>query len=82
MLILQIWREEIKSLDKRLRILLLLVLLGFNLFYGLGGIPLLDPDEPVYAETAREMIQFNHNVTPFKNSNSTHIIPNVSLDNL
>ena len=30
----------------------------------------------------KEMIQFNHKVTPFKNSNSTHIIPNVSLDNL
>ena len=51
-------------MDKRLRILLLLVLLGFNLFYGLGGIPLLDPDEPVYAETAREMIQFNDYTSP------------------
>ena len=26
------------------------------IFFGIGGIPLLDPDEPVYAETAREML--------------------------
>lgn len=51
-------------MDKRLRALLLLLLLGFNLFYGLGGIPLLDPDEPVYAETAREMIEFSDYLSP------------------
>ncbi len=51
-------------MDKRLRALLLLILLGFNLFYGLGDIPLLDPDEPVYAETAREMIQFSDYMSP------------------
>lgn len=26
------------------------------IMFGIGSIPLLDPDEPVYAETAREML--------------------------
>ncbi|MBP2651145.1 MAG: hypothetical protein H6Q74_1970 [Firmicutes bacterium] len=34
------------------------------LFFNLGVIPLADPDEPVYAETAREMIQFNDYLSP------------------
>ena len=33
-------------------------------FFNLGGIPLLDPDEPVYAETPKEMFQFNEFVSP------------------
>ena len=32
--------------------------------FNLGGIPLLDPDEPVYAETPKEMIAFNDFVSP------------------
>lgn len=40
-------------------LLVLAIIVAFNIFFGLGSIPLLDPDEPVYAETAREMIQFN-----------------------
>ena len=51
-------------MDKRFSIFLLLVVLGFNLFFGLGGTPLLDPDEPVYAETAREMIEFGDYMSP------------------
>ena len=34
------------------------------IFFNLGSIPLLDPDEPVYAETAQEMLQFNDFVSP------------------
>lgn len=30
----------------------------------LGHLPLLDPDEPVYAETAREMLQFQDFISP------------------
>lgn len=36
----------------------------FTLFFGIGGVPLLDPDEPVYAETAREMIQTGDFLSP------------------
>lgn len=34
------------------------------IFFNLGGIPLLDPDEPVYAETPKEMIVFDEFVSP------------------
>lgn len=34
------------------------------IFVNLGSIPLLDPDEPVYAETPKEMIQYNDYVSP------------------
>lgn len=37
-------------------LLVLAIIVAFNIFFGLGSIPLLDPDEPVCAETAREMI--------------------------
>jgi len=33
-------------------------------FSNLGGIPLLDPDEPVYGETPKEMLQFNEYISP------------------
>jgi 4-amino-4-deoxy-L-arabinose transferase-like glycosyltransferase len=36
----------------------------FIVFFNLGGVPLLDPDEPVYAETPKEMISFNDFVSP------------------
>lgn len=45
-------------------LLLLALIVAFNIFWGLGSIPLLDPDEPVYAETAREMIKFNDYLSP------------------
>ncbi|MDO4178619.1 MAG: glycosyltransferase family 39 protein [Phascolarctobacterium sp.] len=35
-----------------------------TLFWGIWGVPLLDPDEPVYAETAREMIEFKDFLSP------------------
>ncbi len=34
------------------------------IFFNLGGVPLLDPDEPVYAETPKEMFIFNEFVSP------------------
>lgn len=34
------------------------------IFFNLGGIPLLDPDEPVYAETPKEMFVFDEFVSP------------------
>lgn len=34
------------------------------IFFNLGGLPLLDPDEPVYAETPKEMIAFDDYVSP------------------
>ncbi|MEN6413619.1 MAG: glycosyltransferase family 39 protein [Veillonellales bacterium] len=37
---------------------------GLVMFLNLGGIPLLDPDEPVYAETAKEMIAYNDFISP------------------
>lgn len=45
-------------------LLVLAIIVAFNIFFGLGGVPLLDPDEPVYAETAREMIVFNDYLSP------------------
>lgn len=36
----------------------------FIVFSNLGGVPLLDPDEPVYAETPKEMFVFNEFVSP------------------
>ena len=45
----------------------LLIIVGvvfFTIMFGIGGTPLLDPDEPVYAETAREMIQTGDFLSP------------------
>lgn len=43
-------------------VLLLLVLAAY--FYGLGSVPLLGPDEPRYAQVAREMFERGDLVTP------------------
>lgn len=42
----------------------IVILAAFIMFYSLGGVPLFDPDEPVYAETAKEMIASNDFVSP------------------
>lgn len=45
----------------------LLIVAGVALFiimFGIGGVPLLDPDEPVYAETAREMLETGDFLSP------------------
>lgn len=34
------------------------------IFFNLGGVPLLDPDEPVYAQTPKEMFIYNEFVSP------------------
>lgn len=47
-----------------LSILLILGIAGILMFAFLGTHPLLDPDEPVYAETAREMLQFQDFISP------------------
>lgn len=43
---------------------LIIVVAALILFVNLGGMPLLDPDEPVYAETSREMLVFNDFLSP------------------
>ena len=43
---------------------LILCAAGMLMFNSLGTHPLLDPDEPVYAETAREMLQFQDFISP------------------
>ena len=47
-----------------LNIAIIICIAGSLMFSYLGGQPLLDPDEPVYAETAREMIQFHDFISP------------------
>jgi 4-amino-4-deoxy-L-arabinose transferase-like glycosyltransferase len=51
------------ALAKRLYLLLFLVIIAFY-FYGLGALPLLGPDEPRYAQVAREMFLRGDWITP------------------
>lgn len=51
------------ALAKRLYILLFIVIIAFYL-YGLGMLPLLGPDEPRYAQVAREMFLRRDLITP------------------
>jgi 4-amino-4-deoxy-L-arabinose transferase-like glycosyltransferase len=51
------------TLAKRVYIFLFIVVIAFYL-YGLGHIPLLGPDEPRYAQVAREMFLRSDLVTP------------------
>ncbi len=51
------------ALAKRVYIFLFIVIVAFYL-YGLGHIPLLGPDEPRYAQVAREMFLRSDLVTP------------------
>lgn len=44
--------------------ILIILLAGFIMLFNLGGVPLLDPDEPVYAETPKEMLRFGDFVSP------------------
>lgn len=43
---------------------ILAILSVIIVFFNLGGLPLLDPDEPVYAETPKEMMAFNDYISP------------------
>ena len=40
------------------------MLSSYMYLYGLGDMPLTDPDEPFYAQTAKEMVEANEWVTP------------------
>lgn len=51
-------------MNKKYGVILILAILMVHLFWGIGSIALLDPDEPVYAETAREMIEYNDYLSP------------------
>ena len=51
------------ALAKRVYIVLFFVIIAFYL-YGLGELPLLGPDEPRYAQVAREMFLRGDLVTP------------------
>ncbi len=51
------------ALAKRLWLLLFLAVIAFYL-YGLGNLPLVGPDEPRYAQVAREMFLRNDLITP------------------
>jgi 4-amino-4-deoxy-L-arabinose transferase-like glycosyltransferase len=54
---------HLATLAKRVNLLLFLVVTAFYL-YGLGKLPLLGPDEPRYAQVAREMFLNGDLVTP------------------
>ncbi|EAX47727.1 glycosyl transferase, family 39 [Thermosinus carboxydivorans Nor1] len=46
------------------RLLAIICIAAFVMFFRLGSLPLFDPDEPVYAETAREMLQYGDFISP------------------
>lgn len=52
-----------KYIDKN-SLLIVAGLAFFTILFGIGGVPLLDPDEPVYAQTAREMLQNSDFISP------------------
>jgi 4-amino-4-deoxy-L-arabinose transferase-like glycosyltransferase len=53
---------------KRIIVILALVAgIGFFLSYKLGAVPLADPDEPRYAESAREMLERGSYMVPYFN---------------
>jgi 4-amino-4-deoxy-L-arabinose transferase-like glycosyltransferase len=49
---------------KWFEIFTIIFIAGFIMFFQLGHLSLLDPDEPVYAQTAREMIAANDLISP------------------
>jgi 4-amino-4-deoxy-L-arabinose transferase-like glycosyltransferase len=51
------------TLAKRANLLLFLIIIAFFL-YGIGRFPLIGPDEPRYAEVAREMLMRGDFITP------------------
>jgi 4-amino-4-deoxy-L-arabinose transferase-like glycosyltransferase len=57
---------QLSTLAKRAWPLLLLIII-VSYFYGLGRLPFVGPDEPRYAEVAREMFQRHDLVTPTLN---------------
>jgi 4-amino-4-deoxy-L-arabinose transferase-like glycosyltransferase len=51
------------TLAKRVSVFLLIAIIAFY-FYGLGHLPLVGPDEPRYAQVAREMLLRHDLITP------------------
>jgi 4-amino-4-deoxy-L-arabinose transferase-like glycosyltransferase len=47
-----------------IEVVIIILVAGFIMFFQLGELPLLDPDEPVYAQTAREMLATNDFISP------------------
>ena len=45
-------------------LIIIAVLALITIMWGIGSVPLFDPDEPVYAETAREMIKYGDFLSP------------------
>lgn len=54
----------VKSKRLWINIVLIIIVASAIIFPFLGNVPLLDPDEPVYAETAREMVEFHDFLSP------------------
>ena len=54
---------QFSALAKRAWLLLFIAIAGFY-FWGLGSLPLVGPDEPRYAEVAREMFARRDFITP------------------
>ena len=50
--------------NKKISIICLLLLSVFVMFFNLGSVPLLDPDEPVYAESPKEMLAAGDLLSP------------------
>lgn len=49
---------------KKLDVLIILIVAAFIMLFKLGTVPLLDPDEPVYIQTALEMLNHNDFISP------------------
>ncbi|WIW69928.1 ArnT family glycosyltransferase [Anaerosinus gibii] len=49
---------------KNLDVIIILIVAGFIMLFKLGAVPLLDPDEPVYIQTALEMLNHNDFISP------------------
>lgn len=50
--------------DRKAELAIIVLVAAFIMFFQLGHLPLLDPDEPVYAQTAREMLQTGDFISP------------------
>lgn len=50
--------------NRRAELAIVALVAAFIMFFQLGHLPLLDPDEPVYAQTAREMLQMGDFISP------------------
>lgn len=51
-------------MDRKTGAIILILLASFMMFFALGDVPLTDPDEPVYAETPKEMLAHGDLLSP------------------